>query len=59
MCAFIENKKGDFWQISLDDEQQAMVMDLIGQMHGGTLKIIRNKLPLYYQKDRTLKQQRR
>lgn len=48
ICAFIENKKGDFWQIALDEDQQSMVMDLIGQMHDGTIKILKNKMPLYY-----------
>lgn len=49
ICAFVENKKGDFWQIALDKNQQAMVMDLIGQMHDGKVLILRNKLPLYYE----------
>ena len=49
ICAFIENKKGDFWQIALDENQQAMVMDLIAQMHDGPIKVVRNKLPLHYE----------
>lgn len=52
ICAFVENKKGDFWQIALDENQQAMVMDLIGQMHDGTVKVLKNKLPLYYEKNK-------
>lgn len=50
ICAFIENKKGDFWQIALDEDQRNMVMDLIGQMHDGTIKILKNRVDLTYKK---------
>ena len=47
MCA-IEIKNGDFWQVALQPEQMDMVMDLIRQIHGGTIKVKRNKLPLSF-----------
>ena len=48
IVAFVENKKGDFWQIALSKEQQACISDLILQMHGKSIKILRNKVSLYY-----------
>ena len=50
IVAFVENKKGDFWQVALVKDQQPYVSDLIKQLHGGTIKILNNKLPLEYQK---------
>ncbi len=41
----IENKKGDWWQIALDANGMAFVLQALEQYQGGTLKIIRNKLP--------------
>ena len=48
IVAFVENKKGDFWQIALSKEQQACICDLILDMHGKSIKILRNKVSLYY-----------
>lgn len=50
IVVFVENIKGDFWQISLGKEERSMVMDLITQMHGDKIKILDNKLPLKYDK---------
>jgi hypothetical protein len=49
MCA-LQNKKGDFWQVLLTKEQQGMVASFIEQLHGGAIKVIDNKLPIYFEK---------
>ena len=50
IVVLIENIKGDFWQVALDERDRGMVMDLIIQMHNGKIKALRNKLPLEYDK---------
>jgi len=49
MCA-IEIKNGDFWQVALTPPQMDMVMDLIRQMHDGTIKVLHNKLAMEFLK---------
>lgn len=46
----MQNKQGDFWQVALTPGQQEMVVSLIGQLHGGSIKILHNKLPLTFDK---------
>jgi len=45
----VENKSGGFWQVALSDEEQQYVINLISQLHGGTVKILNNKLPLEFE----------
>jgi hypothetical protein len=44
----VEIKKGDIYAVCLTDEQQAWVRALIEQMHGGSIKILKMKLPLEF-----------
>lgn len=48
MMAAVENRKGDFWQIALTEPEMAVVLGVIGQLHGGHIKVLRNKMPLYF-----------
>jgi len=41
----VENKSGSCYQIALTDSEQNAVIDLIQQMHKGTVKAVRGKLP--------------
>ena len=50
ICAFVENKKGDFRQIVLTETQQEMLMDLICQLHNGSIKVRREIIGLKYKK---------
>lgn len=50
IVVLIENKKGDFWQVALNEQDRDMLMYLIKTMHGGTIKALRGKLPLKYDK---------
>ena len=50
IVVLIENKKGDFWQVALNEQDGDAVMYLIKIMHNGTIKALRNKLPLKYDK---------
>ena len=53
IVVFVENKKGDFWQVSLNKTEKTYVVNLLSQIHNGTIKILHNKLPLYYPKKET------
>ncbi len=44
----IQNKKGDFWQVALDDEGQEFVLSALTQYFGGEIKIIKNKIPIEF-----------
>jgi len=44
----IENKKGDFWQVALEENGQALVIQLLEKIQGGKIIIVDNKLPLYF-----------
>lgn len=44
----IEIKNGDFWQVALRPEQMDAIVDLIRQMHGGVVKVLRNKLAMEF-----------
>ena len=41
----IQNKKGDFWQVALNEEAQGFVLNALSQYFEGTIKILNNKLP--------------
>jgi hypothetical protein len=47
LMAALESEKGDFWQVALTLEEQLTVLDLIQQLHDGTVKLLRNKLPIH------------
>ena len=46
LIAMVENKSGGIYQIALTDAQQGYVIDLISQLHRGSVKIMSPKLPL-------------
>lgn len=46
----LENKKGDMYQINLDANGQAFVLQAITQYMGGTLIVCKDKLPIYLEK---------
>ncbi len=48
----VEIKNGDFWQVALKPEQMDAVMDLIKQLHGGTVKVLRNKLAMEFEESK-------
>jgi hypothetical protein len=44
----VENKKGDIYVVALTESQQGYVQDLICQLHGGTIEVIRLKMPMEF-----------
>lgn len=46
----IENKKGDMYQVALDETTQALVIAFIAQISSGKLTVNRDVLPIYLQK---------
>lgn len=46
-CAvYIENKKGDFYLVALTKEQEACVVNLLGQLHEGQINVFKDKAGL-------------
>jgi hypothetical protein len=46
VAVYVENKSGSFYAVTLTDEQEQVVIGLIRQMHGGAIKIHKEKQPL-------------
>ena len=44
LVAIVNNKKGDCYQVSLNDAESNMVLNLIVQLHNGKVKIMPPKL---------------
>lgn len=49
----IENKRGTFYQVALDQMQMDMVASLLEQIHEGSIKVMRPKLPLKLDKNKS------
>lgn len=47
----IENKSGGMYQLNLDLNAQAFVLNAIEEYMGGTLKVINRKLPMELPKE--------
>jgi hypothetical protein len=46
-CAvYVESKGGKFYIVALSENEEGMVLDLISQMHGGTIKACKEEQPL-------------
>ena len=52
----LENKKGDMYQIDLDENGQAFVLQMIEQFMGGKITVAKGKLPIYLVKNKSCKQ---
>ena len=54
-CALIiRNKKGDFWQVDLDENGMSFVLNCLEQYFGGMIKVFKNKLPLKFETKQSL-----
>jgi hypothetical protein len=42
----IFNKKGDCYQVALDQNGQRAVIDILSQYHDGKIKVLKDKLPI-------------
>lgn len=47
----IENKKGDMYQVALDETSQALVIAFITQISSGKLTVNKDVLPIYFPKN--------
>lgn len=43
---YIENMKGDFYLVDINEEEEAAVLELIRQMQGGTIIVFQDKQPM-------------
>ena len=51
----IENKKGDMYQVALNESTQALVIAFITQLSGGKIAVNHDVLPIYLSKDESTK----
>jgi len=45
LAVLLENKSGSLYEVVLNQEQMDNIMDLVGQMCGGKIKIRHEKFP--------------